>query len=251
MLGPLLESLLAGLARALPGQCAICHAWPAEPVCRDCRARFSSPRPRCPRCALALEPANGQASPGCASCLEFPLDLDACVAALDYAYPWNFLLARYKFNSNPGDASLLAGLMRDTPQAPLLLARAQVLVPVPLSADRLRQRGYNQAWELARRLAPRKARTDVLLRLRDTQAQSGLNREERLLNLRHALAVPADQTHRVAGRRVLLVDDVMTTGATLHAASLALRAAGAREVTALVAARTAKSGDAERRPRPS
>lgn len=238
---------LARLRQALlPGQCGVCHGWPAQPVCAECRQAFASVCRRCPRCALPLDEASGT----CPGCNERPPRLDHCIAAVDYAYPWNDLILRYKFQGSPGDAPWLAEMMREAPGARQLLGRADWVVPVPLSSRRLAQRGFNQAWELARVLAPARVRHDLLGRRRDTQAQSRLNREDRLLNLQRALAVPQARVTAVAGRHVLLVDDVMTTGATLDAASLALRAAGARRVSALVFARAAKSGHAEHRPRP-
>lgn len=247
MLGQMFEIVLD--AFSLPARCAVCHAWPAGPVCAQCLGAFTVIVRRCACCALPL--GTDLTSDLCLECNLARPSLDRCVAATDYAFPWNHVVASYKFNSKTGHARLLVRLMQATPHASSLLARAQLVVPVPLSAQRLRDRGYNQAWELARRLAPGKARTDLLVRRWDTAAQSRLHREDRLLNLRHALAVPQALRGQVAGQRVLLIDDVMTTGATLHAASLALRAAGAHEVCALVFARAAKSGDAQRRPRSS
>ena len=246
MFGSLLRGVAARTAALLPGQCGVCHAWPAQALCDECLQAFALPRARCPRCALPLDDPAGT----CAGCEEEAPTLDACLAAVDYAYPWNDLVLRYKFQGQPGDAPWLAALMREAPGARRLLGQAAPVVPVPLSNRRLAQRGFNQAWELARLLSPTRARHDLLARRWDTQAQSRLNREDRLLNLRHALVVPQARAREVAGRHVLLVDDVMTTGATLDAASLALRAAGARRVSALVFARAAKSGHAERRPRP-
>jgi predicted amidophosphoribosyltransferase len=109
---------------------------------------------------------------------------------------------------------------------------------MPMAPARLRERGFNQALELARRLAPAKTDAALLLRTRETPAQSGLARAERLGNLRGAFAVEPLRAHELQGRRVVLVDDVMTSGASLFAAAAALRLAGAAHVTALVFART-------------
>jgi predicted amidophosphoribosyltransferase len=109
---------------------------------------------------------------------------------------------------------------------------------MPLSKQRLRSRGFNQALLLARRLAPKKTADQLLLRLRDTPAQSTLSRNERLTSLTGAFAVEPLQAKRLAGARVLLVDDVMTSGATLFDAARALRQAGATHITGLVVART-------------
>jgi predicted amidophosphoribosyltransferase len=116
-----------------------------------------------------------------------------------------------------------------------------MVLPVPRAPARLRERGFNQAWELARRVASQvrlPTRADVLQRGRDTTHQIGLARAERLRNLRHAFMVLPDAASAVAGRDVALVDDVMTTGATAAACAQALQAAGARAVQLWVVART-------------
>ena len=122
------------------------------------------------------------------------------------------------------------------------LSRAPALLsPVALSHQRLRERGYNQAWELARRLGrwlPVAARSDVLQRGRDTAHQIGMTRREREHNLRDAFWVEPSARSLLQGRRVVLVDDVLTTGATAHAAALALTRAGAASVDVWVVART-------------
>ncbi len=229
-------------AAAVPGQCALCHAWPAQPLCQACCARFAAERPRCRTCACALPQGVAQ----CGACLRQPPPLDACIAAVDYGYPWADIVTQLKFRGQLGWAAPLARLMQAAPGAAALLAQADVLLPVPLSRERLRQRGYNQAWQLARHLERGPAarlRADVLLRLHDTPAQSGLTRAERLRNLRGAFVPDPLAAPALAGRRIVLIDDVMTTGATLHAAALALRAAGAARVDALVLARTPDRND--------
>ena len=160
------------------------------------------------------------------------------MAAVDYAYPWAGALAEFKFRGDPGWAGALAGLLRCAPGLDAALDDADCVLPVPLSTERLRERGFNQSALLARRLAGPKADSGTLLRLRATEAQSGLPRAQRLRNLRGAFAVEPGRIAAVAGKRVLLVDDVMTTGATLQAATEALRAAGAAHVAAAVLART-------------
>jgi predicted amidophosphoribosyltransferase len=109
---------------------------------------------------------------------------------------------------------------------------------MPLSRQRLQSRGYNQALLLARVLRPQKTQARLLLRIRNTPAQSAQDRAHRLSSLVGAFAVEPLEVARIQGRTVALVDDVMTTGASLHGAALALRAAGAARVTALVVART-------------
>lgn len=109
---------------------------------------------------------------------------------------------------------------------------------MPLAPARLRERGFNQAHELARRLAPHTTDPTLLLRTRETPAQSGLARAERQSNLRGAFALEPLKSTVVRNRRVVLVDDVMTTGASLFAAAQVLRSGGASHITAVVFART-------------
>lgn len=238
---PMLHDALAGIWRpwrellaGVPSQCAVCHAWPARRVCDSCVARFAAPGPRCATCAVPVPAGVAQ----CGACVRHPPPVDACLAAVDYGYPWAQVLAAFKFQGDPGWAAALADLLRQAPGVAPALAAADLLVPVPLSRERLRERGFNQTLMLARCLAPGLTRATLLLRTRDTPSQSSLPRERRLRNLRGAFALEPLQAPAVAGRRVLLLDDVMTTGATLHAAARVLRAAGAAHITALALART-------------
>lgn len=219
---------------ALPAQCAVCRAWPAQPVCDACVVRFAQPEPRCHSCALPV-PAGAQR---CGECLRTPPPLDRCIAAVSYTYPWPGCITQFKFHGHPGWAGAFATLLRSAPWVEPALEAADVALPMPLSPERLRARGFNQALELARRLAPGKVRQDLLLRIRDTAAQSALDRPARLANVRGAFAVQPLQATALRGQRVVLVDDVMTSGASLHAAALVLRQAGAAHITAIVLART-------------
>jgi ComF family protein len=234
---------LAARLPAIPSRCEACRAWPSRPVCGPCLARFAPATARCRRCALPL-PARGTGAGGegpgtCGACLREPPPLDACHAAVDYGYPWDGLLARFKFHGEPGWAGPLAALMRSAPGAAGALEAADLVLPLPLSAARLRERGYNQALELARRLAPGRVDALCLLRPQDAPPQASLPRHERLRNLAGAFAVDPLRAAGLRGRRLLLVDDVMTSGATLAAAAHVLREAGAARIEALVLARTA------------
>lgn len=230
----MLHALALRIAAALPGRCEVCRAWPAQPVCDACVGGFAQPHARCLRCA-------GRVAEGitvCGQCIRMPPPLDACHAAVPYAYPWSGLIASYKFREQPGWAGLFATLMRSAPWVEPALDAAQLVLPMPLSRERLAQRGFNQALEIARRLAPAKLESALLLRLRDTPAQASLDRAGRLSNVQGAFAVEPLRAGRMAGLPVVIVDDVMTSGASLHSAALALRKAGASRVTALVLART-------------
>jgi ComF family protein len=226
--------LIDRLSSTLPGQCAVCHAWPAQPVCETCITRFAQPQPRCQTCALPVPAGISR----CGACLKSPPPLDACLAALGYAYPWSELIARYKFGGMPGWSASLASLLRSMPWVEPALETADLLLPMPLSRQRLQERGYNQALELARHLAPAKTTPGLLLRIRDTPPQSALQRAERLRNVQGAFAVEPLRQAELHGKRVVLLDDVMTSGASLFAAAQALRQAGAAHITGLVLART-------------
>ena len=230
----MLRALFHRLSIALPSQCAVCHAWPAQPVCEACIARFAQPQPRCLTCALPLHGSMTQ----CGVCVRHPPPLDACLAVVPYAYPWSGLVTRYKFGHAPGWAGTLALLMRSAPWVEPALEHADLLLPLPLSTQRLQERGFNQSLELARHLAPRKTVTDLLLRIRHTAPQSALPREERLKNVVAAFAIDPLRTLELRGKRVVLLDDVMTSGASLFAAAQTLREAGAAHITGLVLART-------------
>jgi ComF family protein len=189
---------------------------------------------RCQTCALPLKASARQ----CGACLRSPPPLDACHAAVPYDYPWSACIAGYKFHGNPGWASTLATLMRSAPWIEPALDQADVVVPMPLSRQRLRERGFNQSLELARQLAPAKTDATLLLRIRHTQPQNELNRAARLANVKDAFAVDPLRARKLNHTRVVIVDDVMTSGASLHAAARALRQAGAASVGAVVLART-------------
>src|SRR5438046_2100561 len=154
---------------SLPSLCAVCRAWDRRRVCGECLARFAAPQPRCQRCAAAVPPGVAQ----CGECLTAPPPFAHAVAAVDYGYPWDRLIAQLKFRGTLDLGGALAALLRDAierSEAP----RAELVLPVPLSRERLRERGFNQAWELARRTA-RALRIDahagVLLRVKDTPHQ--------------------------------------------------------------------------------
>ena len=240
----------ASALQSLASQCAVCHSWPATRVCAACTARFRQTDARCISCALTLAAglSDGRrtSSLHCAACARQPPPLDSCFAAVSYAYPWSDLVARYKVGDDPAWAAVFADRLLHVPGVQASLAAMQAgdwLIPLPLSAERLQSRGFNQAWELVKALA-RQSNTAagidarLLLRIRDTLPQARLGREARLRNLKGAFVVDPLRVRDIQSRRVLLVADVMTSGATLFRAAQALREGGAASVGALVFART-------------
>lgn len=218
----------------LPSRCQVCGRWPAQAICAPCQARFATPVPRCPRCALRLP----QGSSSCGHCLHQPLSLAHCWAVVDYAYPWHDVVQRFKFRQQPAWALTLGRLARQRPEIVSALANADEVIPIPLSPARLAERGYNQAWELVKALRPPRPLPTGLLKPGDTPHQTGQGRHARHQQMRDAFVVHPTHLPRLAGRHLLVVDDVMTTGATLSAAADALLRAGASSVSGLCFART-------------
>lgn len=237
----------AGWGRLWASRCAVCGTWPAGPVgdalCGTCEAVFAPPQTRCPRCALP-QPVQAR----CPTCSHQPPVLDACTAAVDYAHPWTHLIQRFKHHQEPAWASVFARVMVAQPLVRHTLLEATLWLPIPMTARHLGERGYHHAWVLTQALRHHmaraghpvqgRARPDLLCKLADTAAQHTLSRHERLHNLRHAFGIPPQAEPALRGQRVVLVDDVMTTGTTLHQAARCLRAAGVAQVAAVVLART-------------
>jgi ComF family protein len=226
--------LIKGMLGVLPSQCLVCRAWPSEALCEACVSRFAQPKTRCARCALPVP--SGVIC--CGACLKNPPPLDACLAAVTYEFPWSDLIVDYKFNHWVGRAGAFGLLLHSTPWVDPALDAAHWVLPMPLSFQRLKTRGFNQALVLAQQIAPHKINTHLLLRIKDTPPQSTLNRHERLNSVKDAFAVNPLLYPKVKGARFVLVDDVMTSGASLFSAAKVLRAAGAAHITGLVLART-------------
>ena len=238
-------SVPAGLSlAALPRCCLLCRQWGHRALCLACLARFAPPLPRCVRCGLLL-PSAVRGNTTCGACLHQPPPFSHTLVVADYGFPWDRLVADLKFRSRPELAGALAGVLADA-VARSAAPPVNLVLPVPLSSARLAERGYNQAWELARRLARTlhlPTSPQALQRLRDTPHQVGLPRTQRLRNMADAFWVPPEQAPALHGREVALVDDVMTTGVTAAAASQALLAAGVAGVQVWVLARTAVPDD--------
>ncbi|MDR5778307.1 ComF family protein [Caballeronia sp. LZ065] len=227
---------------ALPGQCALCGNLSQSLLCPGCDAQaWNEPRVRCATCALPLTGfqlcrSGDDARGHCGACLEKPPAFNDTLALADYRAPLDTLAVGLKFRGQLAAASAFARHLHAAFEDSRL-PRPDVIVAVPLSRKRLIERGYNQAWAIARplgRLMGARSDAALVVRNRHTPAQSRLDQDTRRRNVADAFSI----TQALRGVHVGVVDDVMTSGATLDALAHTLKQAGARRVTNFVALRT-------------
>ncbi|MDR2076722.1 MAG: ComF family protein [Desulfovibrio sp.] len=247
---------LRGIRRPLSLQ----TAFTAERRCAACSSAFLPPARDdpagpdafcCPACANRLQRRSAGYCPLCGALAPSPrTPVFPCSACLAKAPPWTRtffhaayddllrdLLLRFKFQGQISLALPLGAILASHPD--LSACPADLIIPIPLPAKRLARRGFNQALELARPLARRLQKplaAHLLLRTRSTAPQPGLSRSERFLNLAQAFVAPSPAA--VHNLHILLLDDIMTTGATFAAASTILLAAGARSISIAALGRT-------------
>jgi len=235
--------LTSWLASSLP--CPLCHGQlqfrlskvinHPSGLCADCEASLPwYDDARCPQCALPN--LRGDL---CGVCLQHPPAFDQTLTVFRYAYPLDRLLHQFKYHQQlPWGALLADAWLSRMPVFPASQPPA-VLVAMPMHLNRIKQRGFNHALELAKQLQKQwqvPLRVDGCERVIDTSAQAGMDMKTRTRNLRGAFATQ----HSWQGQHVMIVDDVMTTGASMHALAKVFKQAGAAQVTALVLARTLK-----------
>jgi ComF family protein len=261
-----LRLLTAALRRALfPDKCLLCGAfftpWGAEGphdgdafqrclgewLCDGCRGdRAPLGAPRCPRCGLPFTTDQGP-DHLCGDCRTRPGAFERARAAGRYEGALKSLILNFKFQGQVGLAAPLGRLLLDTFEHHWSVDAVDLILPVPLHPRRMRRRGYNQSYLLLRGWMrwyaeahhsplPCLIERDLLRRVRPTPAQTGLNRSERERNLSNAFALARPLLP--PGPTVLLVDDVLTTGATVNACARVLKAGGAARVEVLTLART-------------
>ncbi len=223
----------------LPSSCALCGraGQPGRDLCAACASELPYLKTACFGCAIPLSHVGV-----CGQCQQQPHSFDSAWAAFDYQSPVDHLIQSLKFNGKLYSARLLGELMAERVVV-ADLDLPELLLPVPLHASRLRQRGFNQALELARPVAHSLGlplRPGLCCRLRPTQAQTGLDAKARRRNLKGVFEVAAmpGVTH------VAIVDDVMTTGSTAEMLAKALKRAGVARVDVWVCARAALRGRA-------
>lgn len=225
------DNWLSAAHRLLSPACALCgNSAGIDGICEGCRAALPRlPATRCPVCALP-----NVASDTCGRCLNMQPAFDHVACALSYEYPTNVLVLGLKYRHGLSFARPLAARLADALDAE---PYPDVVIPMPLSPGRLAERGFNQATELARLAAFEfglKPSLNLVRRNRESAPQASLPWKERARNVRNAFECSAS----LAGKSVAVVDDVLTTGATLNELALALKRQGARQVTGWIAART-------------
>lgn len=225
--------LVAGMQRHVSSRCLLCggRGQPGLDLCPACMNDLPRNRICCSRCALPLPYPAAE----CGACLKHPPPWQSAWVPWRYAWPLDRLEARYKFSADLAAGRTLVKLWQQLspPQRP------QAIIPIPLHRTRQRQRGYDQVLQLARPLARRlhlPLITDVLQRRAPTAAQSELNAVARRRNVRGAFTV---REGAALPAHVALLDDVLTTGATMGECTRVLRRAGVQRVDAWALARVA------------
>jgi len=216
----------------LPQACFLCGTRVVgQMLCAECAADLPLlTGAGCPQCALPT--AHGEI---CGTCLKHPPAYDRTLAVFAYDFPLDVLVQQCKYAHVTALTGVFAEQMAQRIGQPD--PSIDYLLPMPLHPERLAQRGFNQAAEIARRLSPRLGipwLPDACQRLRNTPSQAGLDLKSRQRNLRGAFACTID----LRGKRVALIDDVMTSGSSLDELARTARKAGAAEIHAWVLART-------------
>ncbi len=215
--------------------CVLCDASAAAVICEDCRVALPNSDLACPVCAA---PGSSMV---CGGCLSEPPQFDATIAAFEYAFPLDRLVQALKFSANLSLVDFFSEALANKLRTQTTNSHPDVIVALPLAPKRLAARGFNQSALVADRvsklLSIPVAHT-AMLRIRETPPQAGLSRDQRRRNIRGAFdcALPLD------GKYIAIVDDVLTTGATLSEAAKVLKKAGATRVDAWVLSRAVTTG---------
>ncbi len=219
----------------LPPTCILCNAYGHRglDLCIDCYNALPRPKHFCSQCAAPL-PEDTSTASICGHCQTWPPAFDTTVACLSYQHTAQYLITQLKFNAQYKHARLLGLLLAERLSDATTLPQA--IIPVPLHPLRFRERQFNQCIEIGKVVSQQlkiPLLLDSCIRLRDTPQQANLTRKQRLRNLHQAFAL----NHSIALEHIALLDDVMTTGTTLHELAYVLKKNGVSRVDAWVCAR--------------
>jgi ComF family protein len=249
-----LKEILTGIADLIfPPRCITCDNLLEQrgplPLCASCEEKIRFIRsPLCPRCGLPFPAAEGE-DHFCGDCIIAEKPYAVARAVGEYEETLLTAIHRFKYRGKTGIGEILGGIMADFAAGIWDMKVFDLIIPVPLHLRKLRERGFNQSVILARRISKR---FDIPLDLTSlrrelfTPPQVGLGREERSANVRGAFS--ATRPERITGRRILLVDDVFTTGSTLTECTRVLIRANAESVAVLTLARAVKDHERPSKP---
>jgi ComF family protein len=227
----------------LPTSCCVCGVSHTDLICTACRLDyFSRPCKRCHQCAISIPSSSN--TPYCGQCLQNQPAFDASLTVCDYAAPTDQLVLALKFGHHLPLAKLLADAMVEQVLSQVNFDFPDLFCPVPLSKQRLAERGFNQSLEIAKIMSSQlqiPLAMDLLIRTKNTPPQSSLAHEFRIKNVRNAFIIRPDMIDSVAGKHIGIVDDVLTTGATVNELAKLLKRFGARKVSNLLFARTTQN----------
>jgi ComF family protein len=225
--------------RLFPACCVLCEiqVTGALSLCRPCLQDLPRLKNTCYQCGLPL--ANQQEASVCGQCQQSSPPIDYLMSSLHYAYPVNYLLSQLKFKRDLTYAKIFSHIMLATLQkhyAGQATALPDIIIPIPLHKKRSRQRGFNQALEIAKPLARKlniPLSIDTVQRIKYTQAQSLLSAAKRRKNLHHSFII----NQRMTAEHIVLVDDVVTTGTTVYELATLLKQSGVKKVGVWAVAR--------------
>jgi len=223
-----------------PEFCKLCNKPLADKrsiVCRECLEKLPIIKLHCEKCGTPLDEKIMEVLPHqrvsyCSYCMEHNFYFDMVIPAFFYKEPVSQWITEVKFGCNYTLSYRLGKLLKIVLKN--IIPEVDVVIPLPLSSKRLQKRGFNQSLMLAWGFTGKKPSQRFLKRIKDTRAQTELSQKERWENVKNAFLASAEVKNKV----VLLVDDVMTTGATVNEAAKALKQAGARKVYVMVLARS-------------
>lgn len=237
-----LQNIRHLIGQLLPTQCLLCRlASNDKLICEHCQKTLMIERPCCQHCGLSL-PAS---QTFCGNCLQQPHLFTQLHAAADYQPPYPYLIKKFKYAKQLIYGELLAELLNQSLLQKIpsrQLAEINYLLPIPLYKQKHRQRGFNQAQMIASSLAKQlqiPLLLDAVERHKQTKAQEGLSLRKRKKNLKDAFSITHNQQHKLSGSYIVLIDDVVTTGATVNSLCRVLLQAGVKRIDVWCICRTA------------
>ncbi|WP_435236412.1 ComF family protein [Psychromonas sp. PT13] len=230
---PLVNKFQFAIEQILPSQCLLCHLSSNQTlICQYCHDSLAVARPCCLHCGLALSKTQYY----CGDCLKQKHQFTQLHAVANYHPPYPALIKKFKYSKQLIFGELLADLLVSSIQSNILstqLSMIDYLIPVPLHNNKLYLRGFNQAQLIAEKLSKHlniPILSNTVIRSKETIAQETLSLSKRKKNLRQAFEINDISKHRIRNQHIVIIDDVVTTGATVNSLSKTLLQAGAKQI---------------------